>query len=67
MISEELIQRIKTKDRDAFKELFDMYKEKVYRMSYIILRGKKCSRRCTSGGFYSSVSKDKRFKTYKCF
>lgn len=40
LISEELIQRIKTKDRDAFKELFDMYREKVYRMSYIILREK---------------------------
>ena len=43
MISEQLIQRIKTKDRDAFKEVFDMYREKVYRMSYIILKDKAAS------------------------
>ncbi|MGH4118999.1 RNA polymerase sigma factor [Clostridium sp.] len=43
MISEQLMQRIKTKDREAFKELFDTYREKVYRMSYIILKDKTAS------------------------
>lgn len=43
LISEQLIQRIKTKDRTAFKELFDMYREKVYSMSYIILKDKTAS------------------------
>jgi len=43
MIDEQLIQRIKNKDREAFKQLFDMYREKVYRMSYSILKDKNAS------------------------
>jgi RNA polymerase sigma factor (sigma-70 family) len=43
LINEQLIQRIKNKDREAFKQLFDMYREKVYRMSYSILKEKNAS------------------------
>lgn len=43
MINEQLIQRIKNRDRDAFKELYDTYREKVYRMSHIILKDKTAS------------------------
>jgi RNA polymerase sigma factor (sigma-70 family) len=43
LINELLIQKIKNKDRDAFKELFDMYREKVYRVSFIILKDKTAS------------------------
>jgi RNA polymerase sigma factor (sigma-70 family) len=43
LISEQLILRIKNKDRDAFKQLFDMYKEKVYRMSFTVLKNKTAS------------------------
>lgn len=43
MVNEQLIQKIKDKDRDSFKQLFNMYKEKVYRMSFIILKDKTSS------------------------
>lgn len=40
LVNEDLINKVKEKDRSAFNELFNLYKSKVYKTAYFILQDK---------------------------
>ena len=43
MVDEELIFKVKAKDKVAFRKLYDLYKEKIYFTAYSILKDKQLS------------------------